>query len=130
MSERMNVLHEIELTATGPEDSYECEHFPRGEYPWIDYADVAKGGMRLADFIAGIQKAAHMVPEQYRSEAQVRTIGGGEYGNDDDVRVVISYVHPETEAQLQARISREKADIADSEARERAQFERLRKKYS
>jgi hypothetical protein len=129
MSERRNVLHEIELTEAGPEDCYSRKHYPQNEYPWIDYGDVAKGGMRLVDFIAGVQKAADMVPEQYRSEAQIRTIGGGEYGNDDDVRVVISYVHPETDAQWQARIAREKADIADSEARDRAQFERLRKKF-
>ena len=131
---RMQVVHEVTIEADGAEDSYCAKYCPRGVYPHINYiyhddGVEAPGGMALNDFIAAVSAASKMIPDEYRATARVGTVGGGEYGNKDDMLVVISYIHPETDKQLEDRIARESADTDEREARERAELARLERKY-
>ena len=131
---RRRVVHQVTVEASGAEDSYLAKYYPSGEYPSIDYIyhgddAEAPGGMSLDDFIAAVSAASKMVPEAYRASARVATVGGGECGDKDDVRVVISYIHPETDKQLESRLARESAETGEHEARERAELARLERKY-
>lgn len=97
---------------------------------WV-YEQVCYGETwPLADFIVVLEDARRQIPERFRSSAGIEIESDYE---SCSVSIVIYYDRPETPDEIAARVTEYESYRRDSavaeEARERAELERLKKKY-
>lgn len=79
---------------------------------------------KLTDLIAALQAALLRAPEEYRDIAEVK-IDGGDYSASID----FCYSRTETEEEAVEREAREESYRTECEAKERAQYNRLKSKF-
>jgi len=83
-------------------------------------------GIPLVDLIEYLTSTLAKIPAKFRSTAMLHIKGYGDYVSLDSG---ISYQRPETDAELADRRRWLASINAESEARDRAQFARLKEKY-
>lgn len=88
------------------------------KYPYEEWS--------LDDFLALINEAASSIPPPYRSSAKVEM---HEPGYDGTASLRMSYVGPESAADVAARIRRCEQYVAERRASERATYESLKRKF-
>lgn len=96
----------------------------------IEVADLVsydeEADIPLADAIATLQKALADIPEEHRAKAVLHMRASGDYASlSADVR----FTREETDQELAQRLAEEQNYRAQSEQRERAEFERLKQKF-
>ena len=77
--------------------------------------------VNLGKFIKWVSSLYDQIPAEYRNAARIDFMAD-DYGVDID----ISYLRPETDAELADRTALVARNAAEAEARERAYFERLK----
>lgn len=73
-----------------------------------------------------LQQGLLKVPEQYRKDATLRIWSSGDYAR---AYLNIEFDRPETDGERRARGQRDARSITEYEARERAEYARLKAKY-
>lgn len=87
------------------------------------------GPQLLADFQRELQNCANAVPEQFRDKTMVEFDVEDEYGSPY-LYAEVTYSRQETPEEVEAREAKELEDAREREARERATFEYLRRKFN
>lgn len=82
----------------------------------------------LAGFVAWASGLLASVPEQYRSSATI-DIDSSVYYDCAVTEIVVYYCRPETDDEMAEREQYEARRVAESEAQERREFERLAAKF-
>ena len=85
--------------------------------------------LSLSGAILWLQNKLALVPHEYRDAATIEFNFLNEDWETSNANLVISYLRPETDAEVAERISREQINARITEAEERAQYEALRVKY-
>ncbi len=84
-----------------------------------------------AEFIEIIKTACDQAPAEYRGTLSFSLEFEQDYHDSSaSAEMIISYVRPETDDEITARIKQGLRYISESENRERQEFERLREKFS
>lgn len=94
--------------------AYDCNEYDEDIY------------LPLIELIATLQKTLAGIPEQYRESAVFHIHAGGEYAS---ASADVSYKRPETDGEYADRKRWLDGTDAEYEARERASYENLKKKY-
>jgi hypothetical protein len=91
--------------------------------------------MSVPDAVKWLQELLDQIPEEYRAESVFQVEKeSGYYDESDTLIFKVFYDRPETDAEVEERVAAEAASRAtyarQLEARERAEFERLRVKFA
>jgi hypothetical protein len=88
---------------------------------------------KLVEAVAWLADKLEGIPEQYRSEATFEISSSCSYEDSSYAEIEISYWRPETDEEMEARLSakrrREEDQRQRKEAADRALYEELRQKY-
>jgi RNA-splicing ligase RtcB len=100
-------------------------------YETIDVTDMFSYFSRSEkDAVELIKKAFDKVPEEYRSEAEIEFRSSQvDYEDYYQLEVVIRYYREETDDEFNLRKARLKTAEKEAEERDRAMYEKLRKKF-
>ncbi len=69
------------------------------------------------------------IPEDYRGAAKIEVDSVGGYEGEHHTEITVYYDRPENDKEIAARLREERAAAARQEAKERAAFEALKRKY-
>ena len=113
--------HEWELRAGRPKryNHHEVVLFRQGQY------DGEWPPTNAIELVEWLNNHMASVPEQYRSSVYMEIDSTSHYAT-----VKVAYRRPETDEELGARVARYEAALRDKEAHDRAEFDRLSKKFS
>lgn len=88
--------------------------------------DVEESKLPLGALIADLQRALDEIPVEFRDKAVLRISGYGEYVS---VYAHVEFERPETDVELEERKRQQSRYKAQMDARERMEFERLKRKF-
>lgn len=79
----------------------------------------------LDEFLTAVREAIDTIPASCRAAAKVELDGGG----DEEPRLTIRYTRMETSDEVAANVERGIAYVREQQARERATYEALKRKF-
>ena len=99
-----------------------CEEEFGPEWNWMP--------KKLVDLIPWVEKYLALVPEEYRDNATFETVSFRDSHKNYWLNVKVHFHRPETDEEMEARLSDEEAQKLEQQRAERQMLEDLKEKYS